>query len=440
MLEIDIAALMAPLGPFERPPSIAVAVSGGSDSLGLGLLLAAWVSARRGHLHVLSVDHGLRPESAGECARVGEIFAAVPGCSAHILRWDGEKPHRGLQAAARAARYRLLTAWCRARGVLHLAVAHTADDQAETIAMRQAHGSGPMGLAGMAAVRGESGVRLLRPLLSLWRADIRDWLRARGQSWIEDPSNELTKFERVRVRQGLSPDSSGPMLDLAQRSGEARDRLERAAARLLAEAGQVHEAGYLSAARQLLLEAEPAVQANAVRQMILAVSGADYPPDIETILSSLSSQTATRPAAPQSLGGCLLQTLRDRFCVFREAAAIGPRIPVAQGWTGPWDGRFDLGVAEGLPQPGDWTIGPMGEQGLRQAVDRFGARLKRHPIPLPARLALPALWQGEHLVSQPHLNLGEGLAARPAPRHTVTTCGFTVAAGRSHTIYSSVPS
>ena len=122
MPEIDIAALMAPLGPFERPPSVAVAVSGGSDSLGLGLLLAGWVQARDGRLLVLTVDHGLRAEAAAECAHVAEIFAAIPNCSAHILRWDGEKVAHGLQAAARAARYALLADWCRAHGVMHLAV------------------------------------------------------------------------------------------------------------------------------------------------------------------------------------------------------------------------------------------------------------------------------------------------------------------------------
>ena len=177
MPEIDIAALMAPLGPFERPPSIAVAVSGGSDSLGLGLLLAEWVRDRGGQLIVLTVDHGLRAEAATECAHVAEIFAAIPNCSAHVLRWHGEKPEHGLQAAARAARYALLADWCRAHGVLHLAVGHTAEDQAETVAMRQAHGSGPLGLAGMAALRPEAGVRLLRPLLPVSRPAIRDWLR-----------------------------------------------------------------------------------------------------------------------------------------------------------------------------------------------------------------------------------------------------------------------
>lgn len=438
MSAIDIAALMAPLGPFERPPSIAVAVSGGSDSLGLGLLLAEWVRAQGGRLHVLSVDHGLRAESAAECVRVAEIFAAIPNCSTHILRWDGEKPAHGLQAAARAARYRLLTGWCRGQGVLHLAVAHTAEDQAETVTMRGAHGSGVTGLAGMAAVRPERGVRLLRPLLSTSRMTVRAWLEARGQTWSEDPSNLLTRFERVRVRQGLDAGKALQALERARQLGSDRNQRERTAARLLAECGQVHAAGYVSLPLDALLDAAsgPELQATVLRQVILAVSGADYPPDLAALLRALKAGDAR----VLTLGGCQLQVLRGRFCVFREAAAVEAPIPVAPGWSGLWDGRFRLQAAGTLAPDQDWSVGALGERGARQAVDRFRIRLKHHPIPLPARLALPALWQGEHLVAQPHLKLGEGLAACPQPRHTVTTCGFTVAAGRPHTMYSSVPS
>jgi tRNA(Ile)-lysidine synthase len=436
MPDIDIAELMAPLGPFERAPSIAVAVSGGSDSLGLGLLLAEWVRGQGGRLHVLSVDHGLRPEAAGECAHVAEIFAAIPSCSAHILQWDGKKPSRGIQAAARSARYALMTEWCRAHGVLHLAVAHTAEDQAETVAMRGTHGSGVAGLAGMAAVRPESGVRLLRPLLSVSRQTIRAWLQARGQSWLEDPSNELTKFERVRVRQELTADKKERALELAGQLGAARDECEHAAARLLCEAGQVNEAGYVSLGLDALMEANPETQGTALRQVMLAVSGADYAPDLDTLLIPLATTGRT---TSRTLGGCFIQSLKGRFHVFREAAAIGSPVPVTPGWIGRWDHRFSLQVSNNLSPGQGWTLGPLGENGLRQAVDRFGIRLKRHPMPLPARLALPALWHGEHLAAQPHLGLGQGLAARPSPRHTVTTCGFTVAAGRPHTIYSSVP-
>ena len=430
MSGIGIAELMAPLGPFERPPSIAVAVSGGSDSLGLGLLLAEWTRGLGGRLHVLSVDHGLRPEAAAECARVAEIFAAIPGCSAHILRWDGNKPAHGLQAAARVARYELLASWCRTNGILHLAIAHTAEDQAETVAMRRTHGSGPTGLAGMAAVRAENGVRLLRPLLNVSRAAIRAWLQARGQSWIEDPSNELIKFERIRIRKSLSAKQSFALFDEARQFAAERSELERAAARLLAEAGQVHEGGYISLALSALTAAAPDLQATILRQLILAVSGENYAPALKAFPSSFGSA--------RTLGGCVLQARHDRLLVCREAAAIKAAIPVTPGWSGRWDNRFGLQVSGDLSASEAWSVGPLGEPGLRQAVGRFGVRLKRHPMPLTARLALPALWQGEHLAAQPHLGLGQGLAARPAPRHTVTTSGFTVAPGRPHTIYSSV--
>lgn len=435
MSAIDTAALLRPLGPFERPPSMAVAVSGGSDSLGLGLLLSDWIAQQGGRLCVLTVDHGLRPDAAAECARVSEIFAAIPGCSTHVLQWLGDKPKHGLQAAARTARYALLTDWCRAHGVLHLAVGHTADDQAETVGMRRAHGSGPAGLAGMAALRPENGVRLLRPLLTISRAAIRDWLRAQGQDWIEDPSNDLAKFERVRIRKSLGRDEAHSLLELAGRFGAQRDRLERSAARLLAETAHGHDSGYVSLDLKALAVASPEVRATALRQVMLFVSGANYSTDLEDILASVMKGSFRA----RTSGGCLFQVLQRRLCVLREAAAILPLSPVKPGWTGLWDQRYLLSVVKDL-SAADLAVGPLGEAGLRQVVDRFGIRLKRHPVPLPARLALPALWRGEQLVCQPHLKAGEGLAARLAPRHTVTTSGFTVAAGRPHTIYSSVPS
>jgi tRNA(Ile)-lysidine synthase len=204
----------------------------------------------------------------------------------------------------------------------------------------------------------------------------------------------------------------------------------------LAEAAQVFDSGYVAIDLRICLAADPAVRTQALRQVTLAVSGADYAADLEDILSSVAMGN---PGA-RTRGGCLFQVLQGRLCVFREAAAVAAPLATVPGWTGRWDGRFGLRVAGSLSPGKELAIGPLGERGLRQAEDRFGIRLSRHATPLPARLALPALWHGEHLVCQPHLKVGGGLAAWPAPRHTVTTCGFTVAAGRPHTIYSSVPS
>ncbi len=196
---------MAPFAPFEARPPLAVAVSGGRDSLALALLAQDWVRERDGQVVGLIVDHGLRRESSDEAATTRELLSRH-GIAAEILRWRGAKPASGLQEAAREARYRLLVAACRQRGILHLLIGHHADDQAETVAMRAARQSGPDGLAGMAALVEHRQVRLLRPLLSISRARVTATLAARAVPWIDDPSNVDNRFERARLRKaGAAP-------------------------------------------------------------------------------------------------------------------------------------------------------------------------------------------------------------------------------------------
>src|SRR5712691_3859412 len=195
----EFAALMAPHGPFESAPFLAVAVSGGADSLALCLLAWDWARRLGGSLAALTVDHGLRAASAEEAAQVGDWLAAR-GIAHRILAWQPPARLRNMQAAARAARYALLTEWCRAAGCLHLLTAHHREDQAETLLLRLARGSGLDGLAGMAASREATSCRLLRPLLSVPRDRLAATLRAAGQSWIEDPTNRDATYARARLR------------------------------------------------------------------------------------------------------------------------------------------------------------------------------------------------------------------------------------------------
>lgn len=129
------AASIERLGPFEPNPVIAVAWSGGGDSTALLLLARDWVRTRGGRVVALHVDHGLRAESAAEAAML-EARARDWSVEFVALRWDGPKPRAGVLEAAREARYALLEAACARRAILHLLVAHNADDQAETVALR----------------------------------------------------------------------------------------------------------------------------------------------------------------------------------------------------------------------------------------------------------------------------------------------------------------
>lgn len=165
----EFAALMEPLGPFERPPRLAVAVSGGADSLALTLLADEWARSRGGAVLALTVDHGLRPEAADEARMVGRWLAAR-GIAHAILHYRGERPVANIQARARALRYRLLLDRCRAEGVVHLLIAHHREDQSETVLLRLGRGSGVSGLAAMRPIMEMPEARILRPLLSIPRA------------------------------------------------------------------------------------------------------------------------------------------------------------------------------------------------------------------------------------------------------------------------------
>src|SRR5271170_2967071 len=195
----ELATKLDALGGFEARPAIAVAVSGGPDSLALILLAQHWARQRGGQAWALTVDHGLRPESAAETRTVAGWLAAraIPH---EILAWAGDKPATAIQEAARDARYRLLAQWCRGHGVLHLLTAHHREDQVETHLIRRRAGSGIDGLAGMSAVRELAECRLVRPLLWVPRARLRALLAQEGQPFLCDPSNLNPRFERARLR------------------------------------------------------------------------------------------------------------------------------------------------------------------------------------------------------------------------------------------------
>ena len=168
-IERDFENAMEAAGPFEPRPFLALAVSGGSDSMALALLAQRWARRRKGRCVALIVDHGLRAESAREARLVGRRLRAL-GLPHRILRWTGSKPASGIQAAARSARYDLLTGWCRRHGALHLLTAHQADDQAETVALRLAHRSGEAGLASMPLVAATSRHRAVSSARSAAKA------------------------------------------------------------------------------------------------------------------------------------------------------------------------------------------------------------------------------------------------------------------------------
>ncbi|KAA0678471.1 tRNA lysidine(34) synthetase TilS [Roseomonas genomospecies 6] len=409
---------MERLGGFEARPRLAVGVSGGADSLGLALLAQRWAAARGGALLALIVDHGLRAESAAEAARVGGWLQAR-GIPHAILRWEGEKPATGIQAAARAARHRLLAERCRDEGILHLALAHHRDDQAETVLLRFARGSGIDGLAGMAPVRAAGAVRVIRPLLDLPRDRLAATCRAFGQDWIEDPSNRNPLFARARLRaagEALAAEGLDPLrlADVARRAARARNALESATAALLAEAAEIHPEGWLRLDPKPLLEAPEEIALRALVRCIAATGGAPYPPKDEAA-ERLYGEIGGGMFQGRTLGGCRILPRRGRLVIAREPVGVTERLSLTPGGEVWWDRRFAVRLAAG--QGGAVTVAKLGRDGWRTAL-AAGPDSGRIGLPEPVRETLPALWDGNGLAAVPHLGF-----SRP---------GFTLSAVALH--------
>ncbi|AQS87388.1 tRNA(Ile)-lysidine synthase [Neoasaia chiangmaiensis] len=333
----EFAVWMQEFEPFPADDAdypIAVAVSGGADSLCLAWLARRW----RRHVVGLIVDHGLRAESSDEAHRTAAVLDGF-GMASRVLPLTGLRRDGGLQEGARAARYRALTRACREAGCLDLLIGHHAGDQAETVAMRQRAGSSAYGLAGMATCRELADLRLLRPLLRVSSARLRVTLREAGIAWAEDPSNQNRQFERVRVRQSLGTQDVSALCHMA--GAHARERQEDEACRLEEAAERIvfHPGGFF------LL---PADLCGPVLLGLLwqVLSGRAYPP-ARRIMSALLKM----PKACTLHGVTLRKAgrLGPGWVLCREAQAMESAVQAVDGAI--WDGRWQLrsaGTATGM--------------------------------------------------------------------------------------------
>lgn len=204
------------------PERLGIAVSGGPDSLALLLLAHA---ALPGRIAAASVDHGLRAESGAEATWVGEICRDL-GVAHAVLGGEMGTSPGGVQATARAFRYRLLADWAADEGCSHVATAHHADDQAETLLMRMGRGAGLPGLAGIRPSRpiGEgSAVTLVRPLLAWRKQELAGIVAASGLEALDDPSNRSPRFDRSRIRAWLAAAEAPPTPRLAAAAAHLED-------------------------------------------------------------------------------------------------------------------------------------------------------------------------------------------------------------------------
>lgn len=295
-------------------PRFLIALSGGGDSMALAGLVRRWSQTRGRGAHPAlascTVDHALRDGSGLEASQAAAMARAI-GLDANLVRREGPRPLQGLQESARTARHLLLAQAAAARGMPVVLVAHTREDQAETVAFRMTRGTGLPGLAGMAGLspspawRSVPGVLVARPLLADGRDALRQTLRAAGMDWIEDPSNSNTRFSRIAVRQRLAA-LAGAEADvsalnrIAGLAGTLRAARMQALRALLGDPARVRiDPDKVGAAVTGELFAEPPGAA-LVAALAFAAGGADRPPP-----EARAAALARRLSGPSPAGGTL---------------------------------------------------------------------------------------------------------------------------------------
>lgn len=391
-MEITSSEFAACLGDASFP--LAVATSGGMDSLALLYLTHEVARQKGGRVVALTVDHRLRPESKQEALFV-QKWAQEKGIDHVILEWKDEKPTSRLQEKAREARYRLLIAWCEKNNIQTLLLGHHQQDQEETFWLRLSSGSGLDGLTSMKPRVLREGIHLLRPLLSFPKERLKETLIAANQAWLEDPSNKNGQFFRGRFRSFLEEEglTSPRLFNVLEKLQKDSDFIQETVQKALQAIVHVHEEGYLAIQKDPFLSLHPAISQRLLSYVVQWFSEASYPPrshQITTILEKIKS------LSPFTAGRILWIPQQKAILLIRESSGMKKPLFLANIEEKTlWDGRFWVEPEIRNHVSRETYLAP-----LNQALPLK----KEERPPLPARVCptLPALWAEGKVVSVPH--------------------------------------
>lgn len=319
----EFSKIMEGLGPYEACPKIAIAVSGGADSLTLTYLLSYWVKKKKGQIMALTFDHGLRDESFLEACQVHEWleYEKIP----HITLQDKKPDYQyKIQENARSRRYKALLEWCQKHQFTHLVTGHHQQDNFETFLQRLSHSSGLRGLTGISSIINLPQVRILRPLLSIPKERILLTLKSMQKKWIEDPSNHNIQFSRVRMRYVLEKLNQQGLTEtyfkkIMNELDKANQRIENEAQNCLIKSVRLSPLGFVEVNRDDFLSYDESIQQRVMGQILCCIGGQYYFPKKKQIMCLLENICMRKNA---TLWGCQVLHRKKVLLIFRELDAI----------------------------------------------------------------------------------------------------------------------
>jgi tRNA(Ile)-lysidine synthase len=391
-MKISLSEFEACMKPIDCP--LAVAVSGGADSLALLLLAHAWAQHNGERIIALTVDHGLRPHSKNEAHQVHK-WAQERGIAHFIVEWTGEKPNARLQEKAREARYQLLTQWCKEHQISTLLLGHHSQDQEETFWLRLSSGSGLDGLSSIKRQIVRDEITFIRPLLGFSKERLKATLLAENQQWIEDPSNHSSQFFRGRLRDFLETEglSHQRLLNTIEKLQVDADFIHEVLQKAIQTTVKVCEEGYLTLQKKSFESLHPALAKRLLPFVMQWFSGAQYSPrstQVNAILEKLKGSD------PFTAGGIYWFQRQEEILLIREISAIKEKLPLSQLQENTlWDHRFWIDPEIKKIVSRETMLAPLGKVvGLKKEISSL--------IPACVWPTLPALWVKGNVVSIPH--------------------------------------
>ncbi len=281
----------------KTPKKIAVAVSGGSDSMALCLLTCGFAKKHNIEMTALTVNHNLRREAGKEALKVNKWLSKY-SIKHEILEYKGNVPKSNIEAIAREYRYELIFDYMKKNKIEYLLLGHNMDEQRETFFLNLSRGSGVYGLSAMPEIFKKNSINLIRPMLVFTKDEIKYYLKKQKQKWVEDPSNKDKKYKRVRIRKlkKLIDElefSNDRLLKTMNNMARTRDAIEFFVERLVKES-VTKEKENIKIQRDKFISYPDEVSLRAIASIIQSFSKAKYPPrfeSLEIVLDKIKNKT-----------------------------------------------------------------------------------------------------------------------------------------------------
>ena len=388
--------------PYENNPVIAIAVSGGADSMALCLLTNDWVKSVSGKVIALTIDHDLRPESQDEAKQVKQ-WLNIRGIEHYTIKWQHEKLLGNIQSQAREARYRLLSDWCNHHDILHLMLGHHMGDQVETMLMRFTAGASVSGMAGMPKINYFQYVRILRPLLNVSKELLCNYLNSLNQSWIEDSSNYNHKFDRIYIRENLLKQAKlsdtkfeSRMNDNAQNFARAKVCLEQFCYQAMARIVKISPLGYAAIILNEFSHLNQELSLMILARTLTVIGGNIDAPRFKS-LKTLHQNILTLQKK-MTLAGCIIAIKNNNIIIYREIVKAKSQQSCSKRLL--WDNRFLITFDNYKPDL-NWRLDFLGETGWKQ----IKSKCEKTTINIPKSIlfTLPAIWHLDKVVYLPYI-------------------------------------